>query len=475
MKEAKRTGAPERGAIRIYEEAEGYRLHFHFDGKQVRQLFKDEQEAEAVRFRAEPVLRAMREGLVRLPAGVSIKEFVLSGGKVDTPLHDLPPAATRPTRPTPSSSPPRPSIGELMTCYTKTLALPNAGEGQSARTGEHALLVSTRKTELVHLKHLRGFLERGRLVGRRVDEIGPQVLLDFRASRLKRVLPTTVNKELVTYGKLFDVALAQGHVTKNPLDEIEPLPEDEHEPLRTLAEIEEYISRGVFSAKEQYRIRRACYLLDGEVVELLEHVRKVSETAFVPVAIAAYTGGRKGEIARLTWADVDLRANRITLKSYKQSRKVRLVSRTIDLHPDLVPILVAHGARNGQKGFLFPSPVKGRRNMHVNENPLHDALVRAVKKTRFAHVRYHTLRHSFGSNLRRAGVDREVIMELMGHTTDEMFRLYQHVAPHEKKDVLAQVYRRAPAPVVAAPPTEAAGPSHDTSPQAAPTPALSSA
>jgi integrase len=45
---------------------------------------------------------------------------------------------------------------------------------------------------------------------------------------------------------------------------------------------------------------------------------------------------------------------------------------------------------------------------------------------------FHALRHSFASNLARSGkVPRDTIAKWMGHTTEEMKDLYQHLFPQD--------------------------------------------
>jgi integrase len=56
----------------------------------------------------------------------------------------------------------------------------------------------------------------------------------------------------------------------------------------------------------------------------------------------------------------------------------------------------------------------------------------AVADSNWSVVRgFHVLRHSFGSTLLRAGVPRDRIAEWMGHTTEEMMKLYQHLFPQD--------------------------------------------
>jgi integrase len=41
--------------------------------------------------------------------------------------------------------------------------------------------------------------------------------------------------------------------------------------------------------------------------------------------------------------------------------------------------------------------------------------------------RLHDLRHTFNTNMRKAGVDQVVIMKITGHKTNEMFLRYSHI------------------------------------------------
>ncbi len=56
----------------------------------------------------------------------------------------------------------------------------------------------------------------------------------------------------------------------------------------------------------------------------------------------------------------------------------------------------------------------------------------ALTKTKWDVLKgFHTLRHSFAAICVRAGIPSNVIAEMMGHTTQEMMRLYQHIFPQD--------------------------------------------
>ena len=74
------------------------------------------------------------------------------------------------------------------------------------------------------------------------------------------------------------------------------------------------------------------------------------------------------------------------------------------------------------------------------KNPLtrdetHDHYKRALKGSSWdGKIRgFHVLRHSFCSNLAAAAVDQRIIDIFVEHTTEEMRRRYQHLAPNITK------------------------------------------
>ena len=64
-----------------------------------------------------------------------------------------------------------------------------------------------------------------------------------------------------------------------------------------------------------------------------------------------------------------------------------------------------------------------------------------LKRTEWNKLKgWHTLRHSFISNLACEGVDQRLIDEFVGHTTEEMRRRYRHLFPDVKSAAIASVF-----------------------------------
>ena len=133
---------------------------------------------------------------------------------------------------------------------------------------------------------------------------------------------------------------------------------------------------------------------------------------------------RLGEILALTWDKVDLKRRFIKLNAED----------TKDREPRNIPILdKLHGVLSNIPPALHNSYV-----FLYQGKPIKDLQLRTFKKAcEDAGVPYgrkvpggftfHDLRHTFNTNMRKAGVDRSVIMQITGHSTESMFRRYNNI------------------------------------------------
>ena len=62
----------------------------------------------------------------------------------------------------------------------------------------------------------------------------------------------------------------------------------------------------------------------------------------------------------------------------------------------------------------------------------------ACKKASIKDFRFHDLRHTFNTNMRKAGVDRSVIMKITGHKTMSMFERYNTVDSDDARSAMTQ-------------------------------------
>ena len=174
------------------------------------------------------------------------------------------------------------------------------------------------------------------------------------------------------------------------------------------------------------------------------------------VLVAAFTGLRLGDAARLSWEAVDLNTKRITLIPSKTKRKKKEVR--IPIHPDLLAyLLAAPVADDSPAAPVFPSLAKKRVNGANGLSDTFSALMAAAGVDRGKPSRlieegqdkgagritwekgFHSLRHTFTSWLRNAGVSEEDRMALTGHSTRESHSIYSHADEKAGRDAIAKL------------------------------------
>jgi integrase len=155
-----------------------------------------------------------------------------------------------------------------------------------------------------------------------------------------------------------------------------------------------------------------------------------------PVLVTAYhTGMRKSEILGLTWSKVDLKRRFIRLEATDTKDRE---ARTIPISSELYDVLrKVPRAVHDDHVFLF----KG--------NPIVDlrtGLRQACDAARIPYGRsikggfvFHDLRHTFNTNMRKAGVPESVIMRITGHSTRSMFDRYNTVDDGDLQAAIKQM------------------------------------
>ena len=135
-----------------------------------------------------------------------------------------------------------------------------------------------------------------------------------------------------------------------------------------------------------------------------------------------YAGTRIAEIRALDVADVRLSARKGEVHLVGKGEK----SRTVPVHQKLREALAAWIAERpskagGGSAALFTS-VRGTR---MTTDAIADVIEAITKAAGLDdHVTSHVLRHTFGTELTRDGVDLVTVAELMGHASLETTRLY---------------------------------------------------
>jgi integrase len=152
------------------------------------------------------------------------------------------------------------------------------------------------------------------------------------------------------------------------------------------------------------------------------------------ILAAAMSGLRMGELLALRWLDVDWQAQRIrvrrnyvrghlgTPKSRRGSRSVPLADR-LGGELDLLYRQTAYGA---DEDLVFANPHTGAP---LDGAALLRAFQRALKRAGVRQVRFHDLRHTFGTRMAAAGAPLRTLQEWMGHRDLRTTLIYADYAP----------------------------------------------
>ena len=140
------------------------------------------------------------------------------------------------------------------------------------------------------------------------------------------------------------------------------------------------------------------------------------------IVTALHTGGRRGELLRLRWKDVDFRAGTLAFRDTKNGD-----SRAVPLTATLRETL-----HNLARPIDPDAAVLPQRDPLV----LTRAFSRLVARLELKDLTFHDLRHDAASTLAMAGVPLRTIAEILGHRDMRMTARYAHLSPQHLRDAM---------------------------------------
>jgi integrase len=166
------------------------------------------------------------------------------------------------------------------------------------------------------------------------------------------------------------------------------------------------------------------------------------------IMVAFYTGARQNDCANLRWRHIDLlsKVKKIAFDVAKTDDEIE-----VPIHPALLDHLLAMPTPKSDEEYLFPS-LAGRRSTNLSKQfsrlmdvariDNRDVRKRGEGATRDVRaLSFHSLRHAFVSQLANANVSEEQRMELTGHSTRDVHKLYTEL----KLEQLAKAVAMLPA------------------------------
>jgi integrase len=150
--------------------------------------------------------------------------------------------------------------------------------------------------------------------------------------------------------------------------------------------------------------------------------------------MAAMTGLRQGELIALRWQDVDwvsgvVRVRRSYTRGEFTAPKSKRSSRSVPMAEALARELERLFQRSGYQGdgdLVFAHPQTGGP---YDASKLRKRFKEALSREGLRPLRFHDLRHTFGTRMAGAGVPMRVLQEWMGHRDYKTTSIYADYEP----------------------------------------------
>lgn len=235
------------------------------------------------------------------------------------------------------------------------------------------------------------------------DSVKPRDIARLRDALGKRYAPGSVRMALAFLRTAYSWAVQLGVVSVNPC-------------------------LGVESPRQRTLLE---YLTEEDVARLLAYARAQAPDLYPMIAMALYTGMRKGELFGLCWRDLDLRGRRLdVLHSYRELPKGGK-PRHLRLPSDLQPILSDWRSRcpATPEGLVFPvKGPRGRLGMGLSQDMMGLPEVLARAGCRALERPWHALRHTFASHYIMGGGNILALQKILGHADIKHTLIYAHLA-----------------------------------------------
>lgn len=287
---------------------------------------------------------------------------------------------------------------------------------------EHLEYVLERKqTTLADYRYMLGRHLIPYFAERPMERIEPAEVNRFLLAKKQEGLATkTITNHLTFLHGLFRFAIRRGWAAINPVDAI-----DRPRSSGTDPDIH--------------------YLTLEEVEALLAAVEPgyMAETDRTVYLVAATTGLRQGELIALRWQDVDWTARRLRVRrTYTRGQfgtpKSRRSSRSVPMTERTAAELAAHRERSAYSAdgdLALPHPHTGHP---LDASRLRRRFKQALSRAEVRPVRFHDLRHTFGTHCAAAGVPMRMLQEWMGHRDLKTTEIYADYAPSEHEAELVE-------------------------------------
>lgn len=173
---------------------------------------------------------------------------------------------------------------------------------------------------------------------------------------------------------------------------------------------------------------RMRFLTRKEATMLLNALKTKSTDVHDMTVLSLFAGLRFGEIASLTWQDVDLSKGVLTIRDAKAgSRYAFLTRQAVEMFKNRPRGKPSDYVFPGRKGLMDRISVTFART--VEELKLNEG----IDDSRLQ-ICFHSCRHSYASWMIEQGADLYTVQKLLGHKTNIMTQRYAHLSENKLKD-----------------------------------------
>ena len=173
---------------------------------------------------------------------------------------------------------------------------------------------------------------------------------------------------------------------------------------------------------------RMRFLTRAEADKLLEALKGKSADVHDMALISLNCGLRFGEIASLTWQDVDLTKGTLTIRDAKAGSRYAFLT-------EQAAAMLKTRTQGKPSDYVF----QGRKILLDRISKTYSDTVKVLKlnegitDTRLK-VYFHTLRHTYASWMIEEGADLYTVQKLLGHKTNVMTQRYAHMSENRLRD-----------------------------------------
>lgn len=257
----------------------------------------------------------------------------------------------------------------------------------------------------------------GEFGGLAIEEVSAQRVEEWRArlgaGRVRPLSNRTRNKSLTILGGIMERARKLYGLRSNPVRDVEKL-------------------------RERYDATSFAFYSPEEVHALVRAAASEQDGALF--LTAAFTGLRRGELIALRWRDVDFARSAVRVSGSYANGKLTTPKSGHGRVVPMVPEVAAALARLSQRGgavadddLVFP----GELGMYLDGSALRRRFVAASGRAELRPIRFHDLRHTFGTLAVRGAESIVELQNWLGHAEVRTTMRYTHY--REQQDAAARL------------------------------------